>query len=214
MLSTAPRASLVILAVFASNVAGLQLPAAARPSRREICALLPLAPLILAPQRCNAKCTCPSGLNSCICTDDEPESSPKSKSPTIKKKRVDAAARDLEDSKQERDAFDAFAASTANGKTPVKNPGPGSPAQARGPTPGTQAPPQQAQALGLSGGGSQNAGEVDVAGAKARFRAIVLQTAEVREREYGFELDAADIKQIENALRPKYCGPQGLIGPC
>ena len=59
-----------------------------------------------------------------------------------------------------------------------------------------------------------NGGEVDVQGAKARFRAIVMQTVQKREAEFGFELDAADIKQIEDALRPKYCGTLGLIGPC
>ena len=34
------------------------------------------------------------------------------------------------------------------------------------------------------------------------------------EAEYGFELDADDIKQIEGVLRNKYCGKEGLIGPC
>jgi hypothetical protein len=50
--------------------------------------------------------------------------------------------------------------------------------------------------------------------AKARFAAIVAQTVEKREAQFGFKLDADDIKEIEKVLRPKYCGPSGLIGPC
>jgi len=132
----------------------------------------------------------------------------------MKKRRIDAAARDIEDAKQERAAFDAYVDSQQDGGKgpPKQSKQPTSPAAPR--SAAVQAPPAQAQYLGLTGGGSQNAGEVDKAGAKERFAMIVRQTVEKREREFGFELDAADIKQIEDVLRPKYCGPAGLIGPC
>ena len=55
---------------------------------------------------------------------------------------------------------------------------------------------------------------VDPTDAKRRFRQILFETVVKREQEYGFELDADDIKQVETVLRVKYCGPQGLIGPC
>ena len=74
--------------------------------------------------------------------------------------------------------------------------------------------PVEASYLGLSGGGTQNAGDIDKDGAKARFRAIVMETVKKREADFGFELDADDIKQVEAVLRPKYCGKEGLIGPC
>ena len=66
----------------------------------------------------------------------------------------------------------------------------------------------------LTGYGSMEKGEISAQDAKARFAEIVLQTVEKREREFGFELDAADVKQIADVLRVKYCGPEGLIGPC
>lgn len=66
----------------------------------------------------------------------------------------------------------------------------------------------------LSGFGTQNYQDMDVDGAKARFRDILLKTVKQREAEYGFELDANDIKQVEQVLRIKYCGKEGLIGPC
>ena len=44
--------------------------------------------------------------------------------------------------------------------------------------------------------------------------ASLVDTVLKREAEYGFELDANDIKQIESVLRVKYCGKEGLIGPC
>ena len=67
---------------------------------------------------------------------------------------------------------------------------------------------------GLTGYGSMEYGEINVAAAKKRFNDILAETVARREAEYGFELDADDIKQVESVLRIKYCGPQGLIGPC
>ena len=66
----------------------------------------------------------------------------------------------------------------------------------------------------LTGFGTQNYAEMDKDGAKKRFMEIVADTVAKREAEYGFELDADDIKQIEAVLRIKYCGKEGLIGPC
>lgn len=55
---------------------------------------------------------------------------------------------------------------------------------------------------------------VDKNQARQRFLKIVADTVAKREAEFGFELDLDDIKQVESVLRNKYCGPQGLIGPC
>ena len=66
----------------------------------------------------------------------------------------------------------------------------------------------------LTGFGTQNYADINVAQAKARFQEIVVETVMKREAEYGFELDANDVKQIESVLRVKYCGKEGLIGPC
>ena len=52
-------------------------------------------------------------------------------------------------------------------------------------------------------------GEIDKTQARERFVKILAETVDKREKEYGFELDADDIKQIEGVLRIKYCGPQG-----
>lgn len=193
-----------VLAALVSSVVGLR-PASLRPSRRDICAALPLIPL-LAAQRCGAVCTCPNGFDSCVCTaDPEPVISSVKKGAvgTVKKRRVDAAARDLDDARDERAAYDSY----VSGKQQA---GPKGAAKSAA----VQSAPAQAQYLGLSGGGSQNSGEVDTGGAKERFAMIVRQTVQKREAEFGFELDADDIKQIEAVLRPKYCGKAGLIGPC
>ena len=56
--------------------------------------------------------------------------------------------------------------------------------------------------------------EKDVNAAKARFNEILAETVARREAEYGFELDANDIRNIADVLRVKYCGKEGLIGPC
>jgi len=74
--------------------------------------------------------------------------------------------------------------------------------------------PLQLQAGALTGYGSMEKGDITKEQAKARFAEIVMQTVAKREAEFGFELDASDVRQIADVLRVKYCGPEGLIGPC
>ena len=62
--------------------------------------------------------------------------------------------------------------------------------------------------------GSQTFADVDKDEAKQKFLAIVRQKIAEREAYLGFELDADDVKELVKPLRVKYCGPQGLIGPC
>lgn len=66
----------------------------------------------------------------------------------------------------------------------------------------------------VKGLGSQNFADADKGEAKAKFAEIMKQKVAEREAKLGFELDADDIKELEKAQRVKYCGPQGLIGPC
>ena len=66
----------------------------------------------------------------------------------------------------------------------------------------------------VKGLGSQNFADADKGEAKAKFAEIMKQKVAEREAKLGFELDADDIKELEKAQRLKYCGPQGLIGPC
>ena len=193
-------------------------------SRRAILPL-PLA-LLAVPEHAQALlCNCPAGPESCVCVDAEALG----KEPIKNKKRADAAGRDQLQSKAERDYWNQIAADAEareRGETPRAKPGEDRrdvlaekrkraqsvPARELSESPAQV--PTDPGFLGLTGGSSQNMNEVDKDSAKSRFRAIVMETARKREAEYGFELDASDIKQIESVLRPKYCGPQGLIGPC
>lgn len=47
-----------------------------------------------------------------------------------------------------------------------------------------------------------------------RFDLIVQENIKKREAKLGFELDKDDIESLVSVLRLKYCGPQGMIGPC
>ena len=77
-----------------------------------------------------------------------------------------------------------------------------------------EAAPVRLQPGGLTGYGSMEKGDISKQDAQARFADIVAQTVAKREQEYGFELDANDVRQIADVLSVKYCGPEGLIGPC
>lgn len=47
-----------------------------------------------------------------------------------------------------------------------------------------------------------------------RFALVVEEAIRKRESQLGFELDEDDVKSLVGILRIKYCGPQGMIGPC
>jgi len=186
-------------------------------SRRAVLtAPLPIA-LLCTPRRTTAAtvCSCPNGPESCVCVEKELQKD---------KRRADAAGRDAIQSKAEIQALRAELA--AEEEAAGRKPGPdtrdvGREKQRRAAAvPKREQQPMQADTpvepgfLGLTGGSSQNYGDIDKDGAEARFQAIVAETARKREADFGFELDADDIRQIEEVLRPKYCGPSGLIGPC
>jgi hypothetical protein len=61
---------------------------------------------------------------------------------------------------------------------------------------------------------SQNFQEIDTVEAEARFRRVVLERIAEREAKLGFRLEEDDIYDLVRVLRDRYCGPQGVIGPC
>ena len=213
----------LLSALFVSAACALQpqpLRAAPRPvmaggalSRRAALLALPFA---LSASPAFAVCSCPNGFASCVCTEDDGEK--QASTVTIQKKRADAAGREAVESRAEilyyrEDALSSDEAATTKARNNAKAKG-GAPS---GPTisAGASDPRSMRVEVGsLSGFGSQNFDDIDKDSAKARFREILLKTVKQREAEYGFELDADDIKQIEGVLRNKYCGKEGLIGPC
>lgn len=66
----------------------------------------------------------------------------------------------------------------------------------------------------VKGLSSQGFAEASQSEAKAKFEDVVAKAVAKREATLGFELDEADIKELRGILRIKYCGPEGLIGPC
>lgn len=133
---------------------------------------LPLAFSFGEPAR--AACSCPTGMDSCTCTEDKP-------------------------------------AVSSNQRVRY----------------GTQGTPQPSE---FSGSGQWKRVEAGSAGpalqsgsaredvtreeARQRFADVLAQRVAKREKDLGFTLDADDIKELEGILRIKYCGPDGLIGPC
>lgn len=175
---------------------------------------MPLALFPLMPLRCEAVCSCPNGFDSCVCTEDDPATKKK------EVRRADAAGRDRVDEKQFREEF---LGQTAGGAPvqPKQQPKGKQSKEAAAPS-GPPAEQLQIRDTGplrlergaLTGGGSQEKGDMTKADARARFADIVMQTVAKREAEYGFQLDSDDVRQIADVLRVKYCGPEGLIGPC
>lgn len=216
-----PMRLLFALFLLLQPVASLHVPGSTRPIRRTVATRrsvafgLPLAAAAAAlrPQSALAACSCPKGFDSCVCTDDEPTN----KKSSVNQKRADAAGREAITSKQEiaqmRAMYDDAPIIVRSQQPKLGRSSTSASAKKE-----TEARPTivsvQPDFVGLSGGGSLNYGEIDKNEARQRFLKILSETVDKREAEYGFELDANDIKQIESVLRVKYCGPQGLIGPC
>jgi len=185
------------------------------PLQRRRAALAALGMLPLGLVQCvQAVCVCPAGLNSCVCDGSPaPIDSVASARPAT---RLDAAGRDREQTKREikelREDLEASpqsrtrrASRDTNALTATVRPTPDR----------TSSSVDTTSFIGsLTGLGTQNFGDQDVEQAQERFAAIVAATVEKRESKLGFELDKEDIINIERVLRNKYCGPNGLIGPC
>lgn len=189
-------------------------------------AFVPLVMLFHGGGLANAVCSCPGGLDSCVCDDSATPST--SFGGYGKRVRADAAGRDAENDRREREAFLSKESTSLPKATSLKR------AEVLGLSDSrvkrnnefrTQAASDQvakrgytgaadAEYGGLTGGGTQTYVEVDPAKARARFAEIVAKTVEKREAAFGFELDERDIRSLEDVLRIKYCGPTGLIGPC
>jgi hypothetical protein len=186
------------------------------PTRRTLSrrsAVAAALPFMAVHSAARAVCVCPSGLASCVCTeDDDAAQRAKATQGLSGKKRADAAGRDTATSRQQTAEYRAMYDAPQQ-QLPKKQPEARPPPPARAPPSGAP-PPPVVQRGGLTGGGSMEYGEMDVAAAKARFNEILYETVARREADYGFELDAADIKNLEGVLRIKYCGREGLIGPC
>jgi len=206
---------------FAGAAAAAMRPSRAPPSPMPISAgalprraalALPLALALGMPQRADAICSCPTGFASCVCTDDPPSS--KASTTTIQRKRADAAGREAELNNAEIRAFraggDALTSDEAATTRAREKAAPKRVEISAGASDG----PTMLGRGSLTGFGTQNFNEIDASGARKRFLEILSDTVAKREAEYGFELDAGDIKQIESVLRLKYCGKEGLIGPC
>ena len=186
-------------------------------TRRAALLSLPLALAASMPQGAAAICSCPTGFDSCVCTDDAPSAS----TTTIQKKRADAAGREAEMSRavinsyrdQEALTTDEKAVSQARDKAKGAKGAPdggGRPQISAGASDG----PTRLERGSLTGFGTQTYSDVDVEQARRRFAEIVMDAVAKREADYGFKLDAEDIKQVESVLRIKYCGKEGMIGPC
>ncbi len=187
-------------------------------SRRAVLTSAAALPLFAAaPLLAATVCSCPNGPDSCVCVEKELAKD---------KKRADAAGRDAAQSKLEvaqlRKELEDMenGPKSGKGREDTRNVLAEKQRRASGiksrqdDEPPVTSAPTDPGFLGLTGGSSQNYGEVDKNDAELRFQAIVAETAKKREADFGFELDDDDIRQIEAVLRPKYCGPQGLIGPC
>merc|ERR1719487_149958 len=185
----------------------------ARPTRRTALFTLPALTSVFLPRPARAVCSCPSGLDSCVCTADDPAKVAErlARDPSGKK-RADAAGREMIAGQQERVELGLGSQVAAPAKVQAK-----APKAAPGVAPAVASPVPESYGvqpgyLGLSGGG--DLGDVSVQEAKARFAKIVLETKLKREAQFGFELEPEDVRQIADSLRPKYCGQFGLIGPC
>ena len=218
------RFILISAAVVASNVLltpparSTALPslvnAASSPSSlsRRAAFTLPLAALAL-PLAASAKCICRTATD-CECTDDKEGDAAGS----IQRKRADAAGREAEMSRKEILFYRDSDAMTSDEAAVTKARGKGAkpqPKEQAKVSAGASDPRDMMVDRGsLTGFGTQNYSDIDKDAARKRFLEILFDTVAKREAEYGFELDADDIKQIEGVLRNKYCGKEGLIGPC
>ena len=206
-------------------------PVSPAPSRRVALHALGLGlsaalPLGLAPRHACAVCRCET-LDNCVCDDTI-----SSDAALGVKKRYDAAGRDLATSKGEiaemRALFNEDAAPRGRGGRGSPPPPPTAPTRdSLGRSKGGELS-SRAQSgafvadfgddgvstLGLSGGGTQEMGDMDPAVARERFRLIVAKQAVKMQSELGFELGPEDVRDIEARLRARYCGPTGIIGPC
>ena len=186
-------------------------------TRRAALLSLPLALAAASPQRAAAICSCPTGFDSCVCTDDDPSVS----TTTIQKKRADAAGREAEYSRalinsyRDQEALTSDERATTQARDRAKSSqgakdGGGRAQVSAGASDG----PTRLERGSLTGFGTQTYSDVDVEAARRRFAEIVMDAVAKREADYGFKLDAEDIKQVESVLRIKYCGKEGMIGPC
>lgn len=76
------------------------------------------------------------------------------------------------------------------------------------------APTRQGNAADFASLGSQSYNEVNVNEAKEKFARIALEEIARKEAKLGFELDNEAKSAIVQLLRSRYCGKDGLIGPC
>ncbi|KAL1523162.1 hypothetical protein AB1Y20_018117 [Prymnesium parvum] len=164
-------------------------------------------PLLAFPAASRASCVCKT-VSQCECTDDTPAAGAR------KLRRADAAGRDLEDGAREREQLMReleAPARTARAAAPPRPP----------PPPRAPLPPRQyeqgsaARAIQpVRSMDSQEFSQIDPDSAKAKFARVVEEAVRKREEKLGFALDKDDIESLVGILRVKYCGPQGMIGPC
>jgi hypothetical protein len=108
-----------------------------------------------------ATCSCPTGIASCVCTEDAADYA----GPKVKR-RADAAGRDAVAAKIERKELEAFVAEQESGRRrkepPPRRPPPDTKQLSSDPTAGQSAfEAPVVSRMGLSGGGSQNFGEMN-----------------------------------------------------
>ena len=201
---------LALLAAVASTTALEVPPPRWRPplTRRAALALVPLvaAPRLGAAPAHAASCVCTTPTD-CVCSDAVTATGESTKNMN---KRADAAGRDANQSRREVEQMRAAEEGAAVGRPK----GGGKQKGGAGGGPGSldvNALPAQ---LASTSEATQNFNERSVSDAKARFADVLAQTVEKKEAQLGFELEPDMVKDLEKILRVRYCGPDGLIGPC
>jgi len=191
----------------------MQAPTGAQPPPRRVSrrsfVLLPLALAALgAPKRALAKtsCTCPAGPESCVCekvVDDDVMDN--RIGPLTEAGKLDYAAADakLGVSQKQKSNSIWFGRALENTE-PVKNP-----------SFLLEQTVDYIPDLAVKKSFFQvEAERQDKSLAKQKFAKVIAQTVAQREKELGITFNDADIAQLADALKPKYCGKDGQFGRC
>lgn len=194
-------AALALRLAVALQLVGALCAPGTRLTRRAVCSLLPLG---LASSRVAAadRCVCRDVL-SCRCLSEE--SLPPLEKTSQKVMRLDANANGKVWSIYDEGL--AVGSKTRAAPPPAEKPRSARPNQ-------QQPPPSEVPGVTLMEKYDTTEFITSAEEARYRFADMLAQTVAKQEAQTGFTLDASDVRELEAILRVKYCGPEGLIGPC